>query len=115
MRSQCYFQLSELVNERLMAINVTKFKTNIDGYTLEDALSEIYEELDAVKKTDNSDDGKNAIIPKSEMKEQLGRSPDFSDVLMMRQFFDLQDEEVVTENYYSNSGGYHAPKINKAR
>lgn len=90
-RSQCYFKLGELVNNRQIAINITRFETNIEGYTVEKAVSEIFEELDAIKSTDNSIDGKQAIIPKSEIKEQLGRSPDFADILMMRMFFELKD------------------------
>lgn len=90
-RSQCYFKLGELVNNRQMAINITRFESNIEGYTVEQAISDIFEELDAIKSTDNSMDGKQAIIPKSEIKEQLGRSPDFADILMMRMFFELKD------------------------
>jgi len=88
-RSQCYFKLGEMVNNRNMAIKITRFETNIEGYTVEKALSDIAEELDAIKSTDNSIDTKLSIIPKSEIKEQLGRSPDFADILMMRMFFEL--------------------------
>ena len=90
-RSQCYFKLSELVNDRRMAIDITTFDTNIEGYTVEKALSDLVEELDAIKMTDNSEDGKQAIIPKSEIKEMLGRSPDFADIMMMRMFFEIKE------------------------
>lgn len=90
-RSQCYFKLGETVNNRLMSVKIEKFKTNIEGYTKEKALSELIEELDVIQKTDNSEDTKLAIIPKSEIKELLGRSPDFADVLMMRMFFELKE------------------------
>lgn len=90
-RSQCYFKLGEMVNTRNMAVKITRFETNIEGYTVEKALSDMAEELDAIKSTDNSQDGKLAIIPKSEIKEQLGRSPDFADILMMRMFYELKD------------------------
>lgn len=94
-RSQCYFKLGELVNNRQMGINITRFETNIEGYSVEKAISDLFEELDAIKSTDNSIDGKQAIIPKSEIKEQLGRSPDFADILMMRMFFELKDLPVT--------------------
>lgn len=94
-RSQCYFKLGELVNNRQIAIKITRFETNIEGYTVEKALSDIFEELDAIKSTDNSIDTKNTIVPKSEIKEQLGRSPDFADILMMRMFFELKDLPVA--------------------
>lgn len=90
-RCQCYFKLSEVVNERKMKINIQKFHTNIEGYTVEKAISELCEELDVIQKTDNSIDTKLAIIPKSEIKELLGRSPDFADILMMRMFFELKE------------------------
>lgn len=88
-RSQCYFHLSEMVNSRKVAVDITKFETNIEGYTVEQAVSDLFEELDAVQKTDNSDGGKLAIIPKKDIKEVLGRSPDIADIMMMRMYFEL--------------------------
>ncbi len=90
-RCQCYFKVSELVNDHKIRVRITKFQTNIEGYTLEQAISDMMEELDAIKQTDNSEDGKKAIIPKSEIKEILGRSPDFADILMMRMYFELKE------------------------
>ena len=78
-----------------MSIKIIKFQTNIEGYTKEKAISDLFEELDATQQTDNSQDGKKAIIPKSEIKEMLGRSPDFADILMMRMFFELKDMPVA--------------------
>jgi hypothetical protein len=93
MRSQCYFKLAEKVNERKMKVNITKFKTNIEGYTVEKALGDLFEELDQIKQKDRSDDSKPAIIPKSEIKEQLGRSPDYADIMMMRMYFEFKTPE----------------------
>lgn len=90
-RCQCYFKLSEMVNDRLLSVKLTKFKTNIEGYIQEKAISEMVEELDVIQKTDNSIDSKLAIIPKSEIKELLGRSPDFADIFMMKMFFELKE------------------------
>lgn len=90
-RCQCYFKLADLVNDRKIKIEIKKFVTNIEGYTQEEALSNLYEELDQTKQTDNSEDGKKAIIPKSEIKEMLGRSPDIADVMMMRMFFEIKE------------------------
>lgn len=90
-RSQCYFKLGEMVNSRQIKISITRFKTNIEGYTQEKAISDMMEELDQIKQTDSSEDGKKAIIPKSEIKEQLGRSPDFADILMMQMFFVIKE------------------------
>jgi hypothetical protein len=92
LRSQCYFRLAELVNPHLFAIRLRYFKTNIEGYTEEQAMADLEEELDAIKRVapKGGQNEKLAIIPKSEIKEALGRSPDFADVLMMRMFFELR-------------------------
>ena len=103
MRSQCYYMLSEGVNNRLWRIAIEKFETNIEGYTLEQCLADLFEELDAVKKTDDSNGGKLGVIPKDEMKEALGRSPDFADILMMRQLFELKDEPMGETFYHANN------------
>jgi phage terminase large subunit len=99
-RSQCYFKLAETVNDRKISIKITKFKTNIEGYTVEKAISDLMEELDAIKQTDSSEDGKKAIIPKSEIKLVLGRSPDFADIMMMRMFFELKDMPFIYKPKY---------------
>ena len=112
-RSQCYFKLAEMVDAHQISIKVTKFQTNIEGYTLEQALLDIAEELDAIKEKDNSNGGKKAIIAKIDMKEQLGRSPDFADIFMMRMFFELKDIPQDTSEYQVHRRS--TPKINKAR
>lgn len=93
LRAQCYFKLSDIVNTRKMAVKVTVFKTNIEGYSLNKALEDIQEELDAIKQKET--EGKLAIIPKSELKEALGRSPDFADMLMMRMYYELREPEAI--------------------
>ena len=49
----------------------------------------IIQELEQVKRSNVDKDGKLSIIPKEKVKELLGRSPDFSDALMMRMYFEL--------------------------
>ncbi|MDQ0316411.1 hypothetical protein [Amorphus orientalis] len=96
LRSQCYFRLAELVNGHLMSIDLRYFKSNIEGYTEERALSDLEEELDHILSVDMSGQStKHAVIPKSDIKERLGRSPDFADILMMRMLFELQGKDVV--------------------
>lgn len=91
LRSQCYFRLGEEVSNRRWAVKIEHFDTNIEGYTLEQAVSDMQAELDAVKRAEVTDDQKRAIAPKDEVKEALGRSPDYSDMLMMRCWFDLRE------------------------
>jgi len=109
-RCQCYFKLGEMVNSRQVAIKITKFDTNIEGYTLEKALSDMAEELDAIKQTDRSEDGKLTIIPKTEIKEMLGRSPDFADILMMRMTFEFKETPIT----FKRTMREDTPEVNPA-
>ena len=115
LRSQCYFELADHVDTHRIAVKIVKFQTNIEGYTLEQALLDLFEELDATKKKDNpSDEAPKAIIAKAEIKDIIGRSPDIADILMMRMFYELKEIEDTT---VQNDGPRHAPrvKVNKAR
>lgn len=73
LKSQCYFKLAELINRG-------KYKI----YTSEK--ENVISELEQVKRVENNDK-KLAIISKDEVKEILGRSPDFSDALAMGMIF----------------------------
>jgi len=113
-RSQCYFKLSDYVNDHLISVKIRKFETNIEGYTKEQAISDLFEELDAIKRKDDSDGSKQAVIPKIEMKEQLGRSPDFADILMMRMYYELK-EAPQDEEAYAHARPRSPVRVNKAR
>ncbi len=76
-KSQVYFKMAEAVNEGLVYIGV------------EDHKELITEELEQVKRDKVDQDGKLCLLPKKEVKERIGRSPDFSDAIAMRWFFDL--------------------------
>lgn len=78
LKAQCYFKLAELINNTGLFICETEFK------------DQIIEELEQVKRHNIDKDGKLAIIPKEKVKELIGRSPDFSDALMMRMYFELE-------------------------
>lgn len=79
LKSQCYYHLAELINEGSIYLQAE---------IATDKLEALRQELEYVKSA-NPDDGKLRIIPKQEVKAHLGRSPDYSDALMMRVFFDL--------------------------
>lgn len=107
LRSQCYFLLSEFVNRHNMAIKLQYFKTNIEGYTQEMALEQLEEELDAVKRVipTGSQNEKKGIVAKELMKEDLGRSPDFADIFMMRMFFELKPPRDIQQRKIIIRGG----------
>jgi hypothetical protein len=76
-KSQVYFKMAEAINEGLVYIGV------------EDHKELITEELEQVKRDKVDQDGKLCLLPKKEVKERIGRSPDFSDALAMRWYFEL--------------------------
>lgn len=82
LRSQCFYLLSSLVNTHQIAIDCDS----------EEVKQIIIEELEQIKAKDPDKDGKRKIISKDEIKEHLGRSPDYADTLMMRMWFELNQE-----------------------
>lgn len=77
LKTQCYFKLAELIQSDKIYINC-KEQTIID---------EITKELEMVKRDKIDSDGKLQIISKEKVKASIGRSPDYSDALMMRMYF----------------------------
>ena len=49
----------------------------------------ITEELEQIK-SDNKDGQKLSVINKDSVKQAIGRSPDYRDMLLMREYFDLK-------------------------
>lgn len=78
LKSQCYFKLALLFADNL-----------IDLSALKRYQDEITEELEQVKQKSVDSDLKKGVVPKDVVKELIGRSPDFSDTIMMRVWFDL--------------------------
>ena len=90
-----------MVNNHEIAIDLKYFKTNIEGYTREQAISDLLEELDHIKElVTNAQNSKKAIISKSLIKEAIGRSPDFADIMMMRMLFELREPTQHAEPYF---------------
>lgn len=85
LKSECYYKLAELINQAgvwVMTEDVTIKK-------------ELTEELEWVQRHNADKDGKLAVLPKDKVKEHLGRSPDISDALMMRMWFELKKFDFV--------------------
>jgi len=84
LKSQCYFKLAEKINSDEIFIDCpSNFKQLI------------IEELEQVKQKSVDNDAKKGIIPKDKVKEKIGRSPDFSDMLAMRMWFEFKPKFVV--------------------
>ena len=83
LKSQCGYKLAELINEHKIKISVPEYR---------DVIMEEVMALLRQKEVDN--DKKIQIIPKDEVKEAIGRSPDIGDPLIMRVWFELSKETV---------------------
>ena len=80
LKTQCYYKLSDMIKEGKISINI------LDPVIFE----QLTQELLAVKLKDMDKDNKIAIQSKDEMKKILGVSPDLSDCLMMKMYFELK-------------------------
>lgn len=86
LKSQCGWKLAELVNEHKIAFQVPEYR------------NEIIEELTALlKQKDIDQDRKLQLIPKDEVIEALGHSPDIGDPLIYRAWFELKKEVLEEE------------------
>lgn len=81
LKTQCQYMLAEYVQKHQIAI----------GAQLSDIQrGALIEELEQIKRFEPDKDRKLRTVPKEKVKELLGRSPDWSDMVMMRMFFELQ-------------------------
>jgi hypothetical protein len=80
LKSQCYVKLAELFKEGRISVNVIE----------PSIVDELTQELLAVKLKDVDKDNKVSVQSKDEMKKVLGKSPDLSDALMMRMYFEIK-------------------------
>ena len=81
LKSQCYVKLSELFKEGKISLNIME----------PSIVDELTQELLSVKLKDVDKDNKVAVQSKEEMKKTLGKSPDISDSLMMRMYFEIKN------------------------
>ena len=90
--TQCYFELAKLVNSNKIRV-------------LEQDFNILAEELDVVVEVDIDKAWKKKIISKEDIKAKLWRSPDYSDTLMMRCYFEIANfkaPEIITKPYIPN-------------
>lgn len=89
LKSQCYFKLADIINASELYVSMPTT----------DLQSRLIEELEQVKQHDMDKDGKKKVVPKDKVKEVLGRSPDFSDMLMMRMLPELKEK--IEESFFA--------------
>jgi len=81
LQAQCCYKLAEAINAGGIHIACDLSESHKE---------EIIEDLEQLKTYDEDKDGKLKILPKEKVKENIGRSPDWRDVLMMRMYFNLK-------------------------
>ena len=79
LRSQCMFHLASLVNQHKIAVKIQDTRLR----------EQIIEELSAYQDVSKGD-GKKMVTPKEDVKDQIGRSPDVTDTLQMRMYFEIR-------------------------
>ncbi|MFD1874269.1 hypothetical protein [Hymenobacter bucti] len=82
LKAQCYFLLAGCINSAGMYVS--------EQATTTEQREAIMQELGAVKQHDMDKDGKLRIISKDDVKELIGHSPDYSDMMAMRMRLELQ-------------------------
>ena len=84
LKSQCSFEMAKLIN---------KGEVRIDA---DDKIKDlIIEECEVIKKKNIDKDGRQGVIPKEKIKELIGRSHDYWDMIMMRAYFVIRKPKVV--------------------
>ena len=78
LKAQCYFMLADMVNQGLLFVK---------DQTYRDIMIAEFEQIKQRERTDNSE--KLKIERKADLKERLGHSPDFVDMMAMRMLFEL--------------------------
>lgn len=80
LRAQCYYYLAKKINKREIVVHT-------ENITIKNLISEELEQIKAWNR--DKDTAKLQVIPKDIIKKHIGRSPDFSDNLMMRCMFEM--------------------------
>jgi hypothetical protein len=85
LKSQCHYHFADRMNGNKVYIRC-------EDETIKQS---IIQELEQVKQKNMDKDGKRAVLGKDDVKESLGRSPDYSDALIMREYFELQYDNKI--------------------
>jgi phage terminase large subunit len=85
LKSQCSFMMAQKIMKR----EVGEIATDINVIEITS------EEMEQVKQKDIDKDGKIAVLGKDVVKENIGRSPDEWDSIMMRYFFELAPKMII--------------------
>lgn len=90
LKAQCAYTIADLINRRAISILPDLLLSGDSHTTFKELL---IADLEQIKSKDLDKDGKLKIMPKDEVKERIGRSPDFGDCFIMRAFFELSPSQ----------------------
>ena len=104
LKAQCSYKLAELVNKHQVSITIEpgQFISEVPAITQEVWREQLIEELEQIKSKDVDKDQKLKILGKDEIKETLGRSPDFADTMMMRMMLEYKSTMQMAHQYRPN-------------
>lgn len=80
LKTQCYYKLADYINTGQIGVSCTDINVKKD----------IIEECEQIRRKDGDKDGKLKIIPKEDVKLTIGRSPDYSDAMAMRMYYEIE-------------------------
>lgn len=86
LKAQCYYKFADQVDLDGYYISPDVASRKIKGKTFEERLMH---ERKGIKKDKPDQDGKRAIMPKDQVKNIIGHSPDILDMMMMREYFEF--------------------------
>lgn len=89
-KSQCSFRMAERINKNGLYLECES----------DEVKKWVIEEMEQVKQKLLNSDMKQGVMPKDKIKEVLGRSPDFWDAIMMREYFELSPTRIFSDAEY---------------
>lgn len=84
LKTQCYYKLAQYINASKIYLHTNDTKIKDD----------LTKELEQVRRDKIDRDTKLCILSKEKVKQIIGRSPDYSDALMMRMYYELKPKGV---------------------
>jgi phage terminase large subunit len=111
LKSQCGYKLAEMINTHQIAIAIepNQFISEVPGITYEVWKEQLTEELEQIKSKNMDAEKKMQITSKDDVKETLGRSPDFSDTMLMRIMLEYKPSNQFATIHYAQSS---MPRVN---
>jgi phage terminase large subunit len=90
LQAQCGYYLAKKINA---------FEVFVAAEIGDKNSEEIIEELEELKSSKSDDENRLRLLPKADIKQNIGRSPDWRDVLLMRSYFDLKPPSKAVRAY----------------